>query len=203
MVKPPSPTWKITWRVAVQRLDAVGDAHARAHGGIVERAGDPLPAGLADPVGGPQGDLAGVDDEDGVVRGTVADAAAPPPADGWLVRCTARDLPSRRASRPIRARALPSLAKKRSRSWAPAGRAACVSAGRTEPVIAQRRSAPGGRAPQAPLVDLDRRWPCVGRIFRIGIVAAEHQQQVGFRRPRRTPGLPPIRPTPPIQRGSS
>ena len=58
---------------AIQRLHAVGLTERRPHGRIVEGADDPLRSALPDPVGGPQRVEAGVEDEDRIGLGEIAD----------------------------------------------------------------------------------------------------------------------------------
>src|ERR1700758_5481905 len=60
---------------AVERLDAVGLPERRSDGTIVERPDDALRSALPDPVGGPQRIEAGVEHEDRVPVGEIADRA--------------------------------------------------------------------------------------------------------------------------------
>src|ERR1700746_2754125 len=60
---------------AVERLDAVGLPERRSDGTVVERPDDALRSALPDPVGGPQRIKAGVEYEDRVLVGEIADRA--------------------------------------------------------------------------------------------------------------------------------
>ena len=161
---------------AVQRLDAVGLAERGADRGVVERADDPLRAALADPVGRPQRVEPGIEDEDRVARGEIADRAR------HRLRMDAI-LAARRIGLPVQhliplAALLGHLVAERVSVLAATRSSSSFKVGRAEPTtpsaVGARRPSTCGRSSIWMTTRLCRQE------FRIRIVGADHQQQVAM-----------------------